>query len=72
MKARAEAIKLITEQMDGPEFRGYGSFTKKSNAPKGGKHHYGYQELRDLLDFIYEGAPKEEAEKLLRGMQKKW
>lgn len=27
---------------------------------------YGYQELRELLDFIYEGPPKENYERLVK------
>jgi hypothetical protein len=29
---------------------------------KGRKHHYGIQELRDLLDFLYESKPTKESE----------
>jgi hypothetical protein len=32
---------------------------------KGGKHHYGMQELRELLDFIYEAEPATEAQMVL-------
>jgi hypothetical protein len=32
---------------------------------KGRQHHYGMQELRELLDFIYEAEPATEAEMVL-------
>lgn len=31
---------------------------------KEGKGHYGLQELRELLDFVYEGQPRDGHEKL--------
>lgn len=33
---------------------------------KGGQFHYGLQELRELLDLIYEGKPITDKEMLLR------
>jgi len=48
MKSRAEVVKLIESQLNGDT----DSYDRKNGA-----HHYGYQELRELLDFIYEGKP---------------
>ena len=33
---------------------------------KKGAHHYGLQELRDLLDFIYEGPPLTPAQEITK------
>jgi len=49
---RAEAVALIERQLkDG------------TTRPKGNQHHYGRQELRELLDAIY-GLPNCDAEKI--------
>lgn len=32
---------------------------------KAGKYHIGWQELRDLLDFIYEGPPDNNEQELI-------
>jgi len=37
-------------------------FTKRE---KGGCFHYGRQELRDLMDFIYEGEPENKSEEIV-------
>jgi hypothetical protein len=46
VKPRNEAVRLILEQL--------GRYEKKV----GQQHHYGRQELRELMDFIYEGEPQ--------------
>jgi hypothetical protein len=33
-------------------------YTYDCQREKSGRHHYGLQELRELLDFIYESTPK--------------
>ena len=45
-RPRVEAVWLVQTQLDGTCSR-----------PKGNRHHYGMQELRELLDFIYEEKP---------------
>lgn len=56
MRTRAEAVALIREQLhedyDPP-------ITEK------GCWHYGRYELRKLLDFIYDGEPKSDNEKII-------
>jgi len=32
--------------------------------PKGNRHHYGKQELKELLDFLFGGPPKSKDEEL--------
>lgn len=54
MKDREFAARFIELQMTS-------SVCKRE---KGGKHHYGLQDLRDLLDFIYEGPPDTDVEAL--------
>jgi hypothetical protein len=49
---RAEAVALIERQLKAGTTR-----------PKGVQHHYGRQELRELLDAIY-GLPGSDAEKI--------
>ena len=57
MKKRSEVVSFVREQLE-------------SDVPcerdKHDKSHYGYQELRVLLDFIYEGEPSTEDENLVR------
>jgi hypothetical protein len=59
MKARAEAVSLIKSQFDD-----WNSPSRPSALKKGCLFHYGKQELRELLDFIYEGEPQSEDEKI--------
>ena len=47
MKTRAEAIVLIMKQLDNDT----PASTNKNY------YHYGKQELKELMDFIYEGTP---------------
>lgn len=56
MKDRSEAVKFIQSQMLESE-------TQCSRDKSG--WHYGRQELRELLDFIYEGEPMNESEQLI-------
>ena len=51
MKSRKETVDFICSQMHGEN----GGDAKKSD-----RWHYGYGELRDLLDFIYESEPNED------------
>ena len=55
MKTRKEVARFIETQM-GPYY--------KCRFEKGKAHHYGWQELRELMDFIYESEPLDD-EKLL-------
>jgi hypothetical protein len=50
---REKVVKFIVDQL-----------ANKKDKPVGGTHHYGKQELRDLLDFIYGGEPLWEGEEL--------
>ena len=54
MKTREEAARFIEKQL---------ALTHNCTREKGSKGHYGMQELRELMDFIYEGLPTE-AQKL--------
>lgn len=52
MKSRESAVKLVMKLLD---------------SPAGGdkmQGHFGKQELKILFDFIYEGPPKSDAEKI--------
>ena len=51
MKQREEVARFIEKQMRDPSYR--------CALPKPNTHHYGLQELRELMDFIYGGEPKE-------------
>jgi hypothetical protein len=44
MKTRAETVAFIEKPGE-------------TDREKGGKHHYGKQDLRTLLDYIYESPP---------------
>ena len=57
MKSRAEAAALVQRQLENNK-RGLNVYA----------HHYGRMELRELLDFIYEGEPKSDAERIAGGM----
>jgi hypothetical protein len=55
MKARAEVVTFIQEQLD---------WKRESTKSKCSAHHYGRQDLRDLLDFIYGQVPQSDDELL--------
>ena len=57
MKTRQEVARFIESQFDG-----YGKY--KCKLEKGGCHHYGKQEVRELMDFIFDGEPVEEIDKI--------
>jgi len=52
-RRRAEVVKLIKKQME-----------HDRGLEKGGCWHYGTQELRELLDFIYNQEPRTKDEEL--------
>ena len=56
MKTRSEVVQFIQNQMLESE--------TQCTRDKSGWH-YGRQELRELLDFIYEGEPLNESEQLI-------
>jgi hypothetical protein len=58
MLTRAEAVSVIMEQLES-----CAQTTPRLHRMKGMQHHYGYQELRELLDLLY-GPPITEGEKL--------
>lgn len=51
MKPREEVARFIEKQMH--------DSTYECSRPKPQTHHYGLQELRELMDFIYGGEPTE-------------
>ena len=53
MRSRAEAVDFIRRQ-----------FKDGTKREKYGRHHYGVGELRDLLDFLYGGAPERDDARL--------
>ena len=53
MKTREEAVKLIEDQIE----------DRKCSRGKGAVH-YGKQELRELMDFIYGGEPENDDQKI--------
>lgn len=54
-KTREEAVRHLNRILDGdPKV-----FTKKGNC-----HHWGTQELRCFLDYLYDGPPKSKSEEL--------
>ena len=57
MKSRKEAVDLINKQLQGPIGKGHAFTTPLDKLAKGNQHHYGVQELRELMDFIYGGPP---------------
>lgn len=60
-ESRAEAVKLILKQLhDG------------SGREKAHQWHYGRQELRELMDFIYGQEPQSEAEMIPSWRSRKW
>lgn len=56
MKTRAEAARFAESQFI---FGG-----AQPRPEKGGFHHYGKQDVRQLLDYIYGRPPKNDAERL--------
>ena len=54
-RTRKEAAEFIRKQFEE---------NQKTDREKAGKVHYGKQELRQLLDYIYVTAPKTKEEKL--------
>ncbi len=67
MKTRAEAAALARRQLqDSPDTSGgyYKGKTLIDGREKGNQHHYGKQELRELLDFIYGGPPENDDERV--------
>lgn len=50
LKTREEVARFVEHQFDD-----YGSYGCKLN--KARRHHYGKQEVRELMDFIYGGEP---------------
>lgn len=58
MKSREEAVALIGRQFDINKGDG-------SDLEKGGCVHYGLQELRELMDFIYDERPSKSEEELI-------
>lgn len=56
MKTRQEAAAFIQRQLDETDL------ITILGRPKPTAYHYGKQELRDLLDFIYEGPPTRPSE----------
>ena len=58
MKTREESARFIESQLD---------FLSEYECKrdKNGCHHYGWQELRELMDFIYCGKPKTKIEELI-------
>jgi len=58
MKNRLEAAEFARKQFDhlGSDYR--------CQREKGGQVHYGLQEVRELMDFIYEGEPASSAEEI--------
>jgi hypothetical protein len=65
MKTREEAVAIIYKQLYGPDTSNGIRFGKTpiDGRFKADKHHYGLQELRELLDFIY-GPPTNISEEL--------
>jgi hypothetical protein len=62
MKTRKEAAELANRQLqDSPTTDGK---TPIDGRPKGLANHYGKQELRELLDFIYGGPPENDDERV--------
>ena len=55
MKQREEVARFVERQLS----------EDTCKREKGHKHHYGMQELRELLDFIYEGRPANEGQMVM-------
>ena len=57
MKTREEMARFVEHQFDM-----FGKY--ECQLPKGGCHHYGKQEVRELMDFIYGGEPQTDEQKI--------
>jgi hypothetical protein len=55
MKPREEVARFIERQME----------TAHDKPNKHKRTHYGFQDARELLDFIYEGLPVRDAERIV-------
>ena len=55
MKSRKEAAEYISAMLNDDDIE---TFSKK------GRHHWGWYELRHIMDFIYEGEPESKEEEL--------
>jgi len=62
IKSREEAARFIENQLDFDS-------DYKCKREKNWCHHYGWQELRELMDFIYEGEPKSKEECLINACE---
>jgi len=65
MKTRVEVAKFINYQLE-EDFNKDSSEQYECKKEKGRQWHYGIQELRELLDFIYEKEPETEEEKIYK------
>lgn len=65
MKTREEVVAVVKKQLNGPDTSNGIRFGKTpvDGRFKAGQFHYGVQELRELLDFIY-GPPTNISEEL--------
>lgn len=63
MKSREDAARFLEKQMN---------YEHECSRPKNRRHHYGWQEARELLDFIYEGKPKSESEMAINKRPEKY
>lgn len=61
MKNREDVASFIESQMN---------MTRECSRDKGSAHHYGWQNLRELMDFIYESEPLRQEEMI--GPQRKF
>jgi len=60
MKTREEVTEFIEQQLN---------YKITPTKPKMGRVHYGRQELRDLMDFIYYRTPKTKAQEIQTPME---
>ena len=60
MKTREEVSQFIAQQMH---------VRYECSREKGEQYHYGLQELRELMDFIYDGTPTTDSE-MLKGKKR--
>lgn len=66
-KTREEVVQFIKAQFAGLKHLEYSHTEREKNS----RHHYGVQELRDLLDYLYGHTPTMDAEKLTSETRKK-
>ena len=57
MKTRAETVAFVMSQLASRYECSRNKGTRNYQ-----RHHYGVQELRELMDFVYEGQPASDAE----------